>query len=75
MAAEEVLRERIYKLRPALALAVKWLREIYPSYEDHHEGGEIWRVIEISEKALAETAGSTIPLPPPEAPGAAREDD
>jgi hypothetical protein len=51
--------KRVQTLRPALALAVKRLREVYPSYEDYHEGGEIMRVIEIGERALAETAGPT----------------
>lgn len=59
MDAEEILRNRVRTLRPALALAVKYLRDIYPSYADTHEGGEIWRVVEVGEQALKDTAGST----------------
>jgi hypothetical protein len=57
--AEGVLRRRVWTLRPALQLAIKRLREVYPHYEDAHDGGEIMRVIEIGDKALADTAGST----------------
>jgi hypothetical protein len=56
---EDALRERVWKLRPALKDAISALRDVYPSYEQHHEGAEIWRVIEIGERALSETAGST----------------
>lgn len=60
---EDILRRRVWTLRPALELAVKRLRDVYPAYEQHHEGGEIWRVIEMGEQALAETSG---PTPRPE---------
>ena len=36
---EDILRIRVWSLRPALELAVKRLREVYPSYRDYHEGG------------------------------------
>lgn len=60
-ATEAILRGRVQLLRPALELAVKRLREIYPAYEQHHEGAEIWRVIEIGDEALSKTAGPTPP--------------
>jgi len=61
---EDILRERVWKLRPALELAVKRLREVYPAYRDYHDGGEIMRVIEQGERALAETAGPTTSVVP-----------
>jgi hypothetical protein len=56
---ERILRERVRVLRPALALAVKYLLAVYPDHANHHEGGEIMRVIEIGERALADTKGQT----------------
>ena len=53
----DAARRRVWTLRPALDLAVKRLREIEPSYRDYHEGGEIWRVIEIGARAMDETSG------------------
>ena len=55
--AERSLRRRVWQLRPALAMAVKCLREVYPEYEDIHDGAEIMCAIDIGEQALAETAG------------------
>ncbi len=56
---ETVLRQRVQALRPALALAVKYLHHFHAEQRNSHEGGEIWRVIQIGERALAETAGPT----------------
>lgn len=58
-ATEKVLRSRVWALRPALTQAVKTLREVYPNFEQHHEGGDIWAVIEAGERALVDTAGPT----------------
>jgi hypothetical protein len=56
---EAILRQRVQTLRPALALAVKYLHHFHNEHRDSHEGGEIWRVIQIGERALADTADPT----------------
>jgi hypothetical protein len=58
-AIETLLRQRVWKLRPALAAAVRALRDVLPYFEDSHEGGEIGRIVATGERALTETAGST----------------
>lgn len=58
-AAEDVLRRRVQALRPALQLALRRLRDVYPVFEQHHEGGEIQRAILLAEAALTVTAGPT----------------
>jgi hypothetical protein len=56
---EQILRARVWKLRPALQQAIRTLRDVHKQYEGFHEAGHIWMVIEAGEQALAETAGST----------------
>lgn len=59
MTTEQILRMRVWTLRPALQQAVRTLRDVAKQYEGSHEAGHIAMVIATCEKALAETTGPT----------------